>query len=235
MTPKGNIRRGLMGNIAQDVKAVTDLDWQTIIISSGAIGLGEKSKLMKGRKLSRQSYAMIGQDQLIKEWRGPFNKVGLEVGQVLYVNKDLEGKGRWWVIKGLFDFLKIGAIPIVNENDPITTAEIKDLFGFGDNDCLASLVAIAVRAQYLVMLTTVPGVISPFTGTILPSIKAKERKIQSNLRTFSNDSKGSMLSKLKAAKLVALKGGKAIIASYKEKNILSRLLSGEKIGTLVIK
>lgn len=235
MTKGGNIRKKLLEDIARDVKEAIGLGQKVVIVSSGAIGLGKKSKFLAGKELTNQVYSMVGQDQMVREWRIAFNKVGLEVGGALYVNKDLEKKRKGHIIKSLNECLDCGLVPVINENDAITTDEIKDLCGFGDNDRLASLIAIAVKASHLVLLTTVSGVEDPISGKIIPVIKAKERKIQRGLKVRAGDSNGSMISKLKNAKLTARRGVLATIASYKQKGVIAGLLRGERMGTLVVK
>ncbi len=232
VTPGGKIRRDLLKNTAADVARVMKKGWKVIIVSSGAIAFGKNHKLVQGKKLTKQNYAMIGQNKLVGAWQKFFEPLGIPAGQVLYENKSLRGESRESVTEVLMAFLRIG-VPVVNENDGITNEEIRDLFGFGDNDQLAALISKAVKAEKVIFLTTVPGIYDK-AGKIIRVINARERKIQNGLCVKSGDSNGGMPSKLKAGKMAALAGSEAIIASYKEKDILTRLIKGEEIGTKIV-
>lgn len=234
VTPNGQIRKKLLDNIALSVSIIKNHGYRVAIVSSGAIACG---KIITKQALSNQAYASIGQPDLMTHWQRAFAKVGLITAQGLYVNNNLRNKkNQLSITKTLGELLIAGVVPIINENDTVTDAEIKALHGFGDNDQLASILARAKKAEFLFLLTTVDGIICPKTDKIIPHLFAYEYTVEKNLRMWKGDSNGGMPSKVKSAKdfVKEVKGARAIIASYQEPNILFRsIIAKEQIGTVI--
>ncbi|MBU4216656.1 hypothetical protein L6270_00705 [Candidatus Parcubacteria bacterium] len=234
VTPGDRIRKKLLDNIAESVRVIRKYGYRVIIVSSGAISCG---KIITKQALSDRAYAGIGQPSLMMHWQEAFAKVDLVTAQGLYVNNNLhKKKNRQSTTKILSELLMAGIIPIINENDFVTDAETKDLFGFGDNDQLASLIAIAKQAAYLFLLTTVDGVFSPETDLLISELHPYEKKIENSLQTWKGESNGGMISKVKNAKTFvrSVQKSEAIIASFKEANILFRaIIAKENIGTKI--
>jgi len=232
VTPDGCIREELLDRIAEDVFLLQQFDYHTIIVSSGAIACG---KMLTNKLLSKQAYAGIGQPHLMASWEKAFAKVNLLTAQGLYVNSDLCKKESCKsATKTLGEYRRAGIVPILNENDMVTDAEVRDLFGFGDNDQLASLIARAQEAKFLFSLTTVDGVICPKKNTVIPLLSSRERVVESSLQSWKGDSHGGMTSKVHSAKAFvrSVKGSRAFIASYREEDILRRvIIERERIGT----
>jgi len=228
----GHIRKSLLDNVAENVYIAHQLDWRVIIVSSGAIACG---KMITKKELSNQAYAGIGQPELMIHWKKAFAKRHITIAQGLYANKNLERKeNRESATKVLYELLDNEIVPVVNENDLITDAEVRDLCGFGDNDQLASLIARAKNANLLIYLTTVPGVINPYTDRVIPKLSAFEHRIEDSLQSWDGDSNGGMRSKLQSAKAFvrATKNSRAIITSFREKDILCKILIDHKtVGT----
>ena len=142
------------------------------MVSSGAIGLGMARLKMSERPKSLpalQACAAIGQSQLINVWQKAFDTYKYTVAQILLTQDDLSSPDRnSGVSETIEHLLATGAIPIVNENDTVSTEEIK----FGDNDTLSALVSKALNAKLLLILSNVSGLLDPNNGnTVIPTVK----------------------------------------------------------------
>jgi glutamate 5-kinase len=160
---------------------------------------------------------------------------GLVVAQVLLTHDDLQHHERHLNARNtLVTLLKLGVVPVINENDAVSFTEIK----FGDNDKLSALVASLLPADLLVILTTVDGVIenfgkkNPKTISVIETIDSAIEKLAGG--TTSETAVGGMKSKIEAAKIVVRSGIPLVIASGKKKNVLAKVLGGEDEGTLFV-
>ncbi|MBT5690917.1 MAG: glutamate 5-kinase, partial [Opitutae bacterium] len=176
--------------------------YEPLLVSSGAVGLGMGLLGFDQRPADMatlQACAAVGQSQLIEIWQRAFSQHGLKIAQVLLTREDLRSRERHLGVRATLDkLLSHGVVPIINENDTVSNEEIK----FGDNDVLSALVASLVKAERLVILTTVMGLID-FEGSgnlvsvvenITPSIEAMAGG------TRSVTAVGGMISKIEAAK-----------------------------------
>jgi len=214
--------------------------WRVVLVSSGAIGAGI-GKLKLGARPTDlphlQACAAVGQSALMQEYIAAFDEHGIQPAQILLVASDFDDRTRYLnarhTIATLFEY---GCVPIINENDTVSVAEIK----FGDNDHLAALVANLLQAPLLVLLTNVDGLYSADPRTdpsaeLVPTVAEIDRTIGS----FAQETKsalgtGGMPSKLKAAR-VATNGGSAVImANGSRDGILDAVLGGESVGTLFL-
>lgn len=209
---------------------------EVIVVSSGAVGLGMGSLgLSKKPKeiAKKQACAAIGQSRLMQTWQTGFAPHGLTVAQVLLTHDDLRVRTRYLGVKEtLRQLIAYGTIPIINENDTVSAAEIK----FGDNDTLSAMVSSLVEAQHLVILSTAPGLIDmKGTKQILPVVERITPEIEAMAGgTTSETATGGMISKISAAKLATKAGCGVFIASGSEPNILDRLFSGRGPGTFFV-
>ena len=155
----GRLDKKYMDSIARQINELTKTEKQIIIVSSGAIGSGIKElklKTMPRDIPTRQGAAAIGQSILIETWRSVFRKYNLKVAQLLLTYEAFSNRRTYLNLRNSMNILaKYGAIPIINENDPISVHEIESTFG--DNDKLSALVAAKVDAELLVLLTDVNG------------------------------------------------------------------------------
>ncbi|MDD5067240.1 MAG: glutamate 5-kinase [bacterium] len=224
--------------ISKLVDGITGLyrkNYEILLVSSGAIasGIGELGLTKKPRDIpEKQASASVGQISLMSHYHDLFRKKHIRVGQVLLTESDLKDRVRYLNARNTLLTLiaKYKVVPVINENDVVGVEEII----FGDNDVLSALIANLVNADLLVMLTDTDGFYVQKDG---------KKCLLSDVREFSDDladqaggcgdefSTGGMRSKLQAARIVTHAGGCAVIANSKEKNILARILSGEKIGT----
>ena len=160
----------------------------------------------------------------------------LPISQVLLTNADLADVQRNANAKATLDtLLKLGVVPIINENDTVVTDEIK----FGDNDSLAALVTNLVHADLLVILTDQGGLFTADPrqnpdATLLTEALAGDPALEKMAGGAASQlSKGGMLTKVLAAKIAVQTGASTVIASGRESDVLTRLMQGEKIGTLL--
>jgi glutamate 5-kinase len=211
---------------------------EIVLVTSGAVGAGMGALGFEKRPTefpTLSACAAVGQSRLMATYAGLFAKHDLHVAQVLLTHEDLEHHERHLNAREtLVTLLKSGVVPIINENDAVSFAEIK----FGDNDKLSALVASLLPADLLVILTTVDGVIENFSKSNPRTIPTIE-KIDSALEKIAGGTKsetavGGMKSKIEAAKIVVRSGIPLVIASGKKKNVLAKILGGENEGTLFV-
>ncbi|MES2696670.1 MAG: glutamate 5-kinase [Verrucomicrobiota bacterium] len=213
---------------------------EVIVVSSGAVGLGMgRLGLAKKPKevTKKQACAAVGQSLLMETWQRGFDPHGLTVAQVLLTREDLRERSRYLSVKAtLRQLVAYGTIPIINENDTVSAAEINALLKFGDNDTLGAMVAGLVEAQLLIILSTAPGLIDmKGTGEIVPVVERITSEIEAMAGgTTSETATGGMISKISAARLATKSGCGVFIASGSEPDIVQRLLAGDGPGTFFV-
>lgn len=227
-------------HLANQIIAIKRTGRRVALVSSGAVGAGIGQLGLKRRPTdlpSVQAAAAVGQTYLMRAYEEAFKQHGYHAAQMLLTHSDFDSRGRYLnmrnTIHALFDFQ---AVPIINENDTVSVAEIK----FGDNDQLAAMVANLIHAEILVILSSVDGLCIPLPdgsgfGAPLPLIT----RIDDDALGLVNDSRsslgtGGMKSKLASTRLVTHSGGSVIIASGKRAEPLTRILDCEPIGTLIL-
>lgn len=210
---------------------------EVLMVSSGAIAegmqrLGWSKRPQEIHQL--QAAAAVGQMGLVQVYESCFAQFNLRSAQVLLTNADLAHTERNANAKGTLDtLLKLGVVPIINENDTVVTDEIK----FGDNDSLAALVTNLVQADLLVILTDQGGLYTADPrqnsgATLVSDAKAGDPDLEKMAGDAASElSKGGMLTKVLAAKIAGQSGAITVIASGRESEVLTGLLTGEKIGT----
>ncbi len=232
----GRLDAGYVGEVARQVAALRQRRIGVTIVSSGAVGAGLRELNLPKRPtdLARlQAVAAVGQRRLMDVWADAFEPFKLPVAQILLTREDIDDRTRFLNLRNTIHAAhELGAIPIVNENDTISTSEIVKIT-FGDNDILASLVASALRADLLVLLTIVNGVLDA-GGNTVPLVENLEQARELVRTEKSAVGKGGMNSKFEAAKTVTDAGEVLIVANGREPNVLPRLLAGEALGTLFV-
>mgnify|MGYP002632803261 CR=1 FL=1 len=223
--------------VCEEVAALRSLGTEVILVSSGAVGLGMGRLGLKRRPNNvtrKQACAAVGQSLLVQTWQEGFTPHGLTVAQVLLTHEDLRSRERHLGVKATLEALiAYGTVPVINENDTVSAAEIQALINFGDNDMLSALVASLVHAEYLIILSTAPGLIDYQNGgKIVPLVEKITREIEALAGgTKSETAVGGMVSKIAAAKLAGRAGCGVFIANGKEPDVIARLLAGQGPGT----
>lgn len=232
----GQLNEPRLAALAAQITALRAQGSEVIVVSSGAVGLGMgRLKLEKKPKVisKKQACAAVGQSLLMQTWQRAFDPHQLTVAQVLLTHEDLRVRDRHLGVKEtLGQLVAYGTIPVINENDTVSAAEIK----VGDNDTLSAMVASLVEADYLVILSTAPGLIDmKGTGKILPVVEKITPAIEAMAGgTTSETATGGMITKITAAKLATRSGCGVFIASGAEPDILPRLFSGRGPGTFFV-
>ncbi len=226
--------------LARQIAAVKAQGVQTLLVSSGAVMAGME-KLERTQRLRsiplKQAAAAIGQSALMATYEEAFAPYGIKVAQVLITQEDVRDRVRYLNARNtLFTLLSLGVLPVVNENDTVAVEEIK----FGDNDILSALVASLVDADLLVMLTDQEGLYTADPRTdpgarlipVLSSPFPPDVFWAGPTRTVVGI--GGMASKVEAARLATASHVPAIVANGLASDILTRLFTGESLGTLFL-
>ena len=209
------------------------------LVTSGAVGLGCVALEMVQRPsevVALQAAAAVGQGQLMALYQDAFAVRGLAVAQVLLTRGDLASRRRYQnACRTLEQLLAWGVVPVVNENDTLATDELR----FGDNDTLSALVAVAIGADELVLLTDVDRLYSgdPRTDADARPIEevgslAELDSLQSVASGGGQWGTGGMTTKLTAARIATSSGIRVRLADGRDPAVLDDLLAGERVGTV---
>jgi glutamate 5-kinase len=228
----GRVRRSLVAARAAEVGELVRSGEAVCIVSSGAIALG-LPRLGLARRPSDtsrlQAASAVGQSRLQAAWDSTLRTAGLEAAQILLSAPDLAERASYVNVRNVFDtLLKLGVVPVVNENDATATDEIT----FGDNDALAAQVAVLTRARLLVLLTEVDGVYATHPAVPGAQLVADgAAAADAVLGKGSMLGRGGMASKIAAARLAAAAGIPSVIASGSGRDVLAPIVAGERRGT----
>ena len=228
----GTVHRDWLKALAEDVAACRKRGQEVIMVSSGAIAIGRRRLgLAPGRlKLEdNQAAAAAGMVRLAHAYEEVLGDFDITVGQVLLTLDDTENRRRYINARNTLDaLLKLGAVPLINENDTVATDEIR----FGDNDRLAARVAAMISADTLVLLSDIDGLYTadPRTdaaASIVPEVTEITPEIEAMAGEAPvGDSKGGMITKLAAAKVCLTNGCRMVIMDGNEPHPLKRLQDG---------
>ncbi len=226
---KGKFKKRWVISLIKDIKKF-GTGKKFVIVSSGAIALGQKYLKIKKKKLKlemSQAIAAVGQIQLAGEFQKLFEKYKLKSGQILISPDDTEQRKRALNVRSTFENLfELNAIPIVNENDTTATSEIK----YGDNDRLAARVAQIVGADTLIILSDVDGLYDK-TKKIVKSVNMINEDIYSMISESKNAyGSGGISTKLDAAKICMNCGCHMFLANGRKDNPIKEMLA-DKVYT----
>jgi len=231
------IDAGSIEKFVDEVSMLKKKGIEVLIVTSGAIATGLKN-LDIGKKPNDlamlQAAASAGQVELMNLYGGFFSKRGIKIGQILLTHEDTTRRKQYLNIKNTIEtLLRLGIVPVINENDCVAVDEIK----FGDNDQLAAMVAVLTEADMLIILTDIEGVYDKDPRVY------KDAKLISHIDKIDGDIEeaaggigstygiGGMESKIKAAKICSFSGIKMVIAGSRTGNVLDKIISGEGTGT----
>jgi len=216
---------------------------EVLIVTSGAVGLGRDALGYATTPIElseRQACAAVGQSRLMGLYREGFDQLSVPCGQVLLTQGDFDDRLRCLNLRAtLLTLLRRGVVPVINENDAVSTEELAFIEGesrpvFGDNDKLSALVAAELGADLLVLLTDVEGIYArdPRTDPDAPLIHTvrPDASIEAS-GPLTAASRGGMRSKLESAQIAARSGCHAIIASGRRIGALAAVLAGEEVGS----
>lgn len=226
------LKREWLNSLCSDVHALREAGCEVLLVSSGAIALGRTQLGLPKRVLKleeSQAAAATGQILLARAYSEALGEFKYQAGQVLLTLGDTEERRRYINARETIStLLRLGAVPIVNENDTVATSEIR----YGDNDRLAARVATMISADLLILLSDIDGFYSGIPGKDADA-KRFERvaEITPEIEAMAGDagtelSKGGMVTKLEAAKIATAAGTSMVIASGKELHPLKALFEG---------
>jgi len=230
VTPDGQARRGWLASLVADIAVRVAAGQQLVIVSSGAIALGARRLgLPKGGRASledAQAAAATGQIALSSIWAELLGGHALTAAQLLVTLDDLEDRRRYLNVSAtLGRLLKLGVVPVVNENDSVATEEIR----FGDNDRLAARVGAAARANGVVLLSDIDGLYDSNPhgnphARLIPHVAQIDANVMAMADTRSSSGMGSggMVSKIEAARIATAAGANLAIATGRIDHPLAR-------------
>jgi glutamate 5-kinase len=235
----GTLKREWLQSLVADVAEMKAARKDVLLVSSGAVALGRKTlKLRPGplRLEESQAAAAVGQVRLAQAYVDAFHALGLEAAQILLTLEDSEERRRYLNAREtLRTLLALGAVPVINENDTVATAEIR----FGDNDRLAARVAGMTEADCLILLSDIDGLYTANPqrdpdARHIPEVRAITAEIEAMAEgPASSLSRGGMESKIVAAKIATAAGASVIIAKGDELHPLRALEAGAKTTLFV--
>ncbi len=239
LTRDGKLRTRKFGDLARQITALHKRGHEVVLVSSGAIAIGSHQLGwdQPGKTIPQmQAAAAVGQIGLLELYQRRFAALGRQVAQVLLTRVGLEDRERFLNARHtLLELLRLGVVPIVNENDTVATEEIR----FGDNDNLSATLVNLIAAELLIVLTDVDGlyVEPPVKGRPKPALHDVVEKITPEIERSAQGSdnafgRGGMITKLDAAQTAARSGATTILCNGGTKDILVRVLEGERLGTL---
>ncbi|MHC4072807.1 MAG: glutamate 5-kinase [Planctomycetota bacterium] len=241
LTKGAAVDAGYVRRVAGQVNSLLKDGRQVVIISSGAIGMGvgQLSGLVGGARniKMRQACAAIGQPLLMAEYRKSFLRYGVTVAQVLLTAEVLNHRKTYLNLRNSIEtLLKLSVVPILNENDSVSTDEIGS--AFGDNDKLSALVASKIDADLLIMLSDIDAFYDKNPRKFadarpIPTVFEITDDIVRNAGgKGSRYSTGGMKTKIEAAKIASNAGCRIVLADGRLKNVIGRIIAGEEIGTI---
>lgn len=236
--PNGKANLYQMECLVRQLVDLSNQGKEVILVSSGAVGAGAGKLGLLGRLKNiplKQAVAAVGQGVLMHMYEKIFAEYGLTVGQVLLTKEDFADRRRFLNARNaLHAMLRLGVIPIINENDTVAVDEIK----LGDNDNLSALVASLVDAEILFLLSDVNGLYTADPrkdpeAKILHDITEINSEVE-NLAAGAGSKLGTggMTTKLQAARIAMHSGVVTVIANSADRNIIRRIMSGEVVGTV---
>ena len=230
-----------LAKIERLVRVISDMKGQgkeVILVSSGAIAVGRQAlghRSRPGSLAQKQAYAAVGQARLMMIYQKLFMEYNQTASQILMTKNTLVNEGNRENARNTFEMLlSMGAIPIVNENDTVSTYEIQ----FGDNDTLSAIVSALVQADLLILLSDIDGLFTddpnrnPDARFIEYVDRVDERFQRMAKGSASDVGTGGMSTKLGAARLATSAGADMIIANGADMGIIHRIMDGERIGTM---
>ncbi len=239
ISSSGTVLQERLESIVADIVELKRAGYDVLLVTSGAVGIGAGEISLGGKVkgvVMRQTCASIGQPILMAYYRNAFSKHGVVCSQILVTNNELNDRITYVnLMNSVNSLLEHGVIPVFNENDTVSTEEVGT--AVGDNDRLSAYIAAKVDAQLLVLLTDIEGLYTedpkknPDAELLHEVSEITPEILASAGSAGSVHSTGGMKTKLLAARIASYGGCSTLIASGYEKGILTRLLSGEDVGT----
>jgi glutamate 5-kinase len=249
MRDDGRLALSQLYGIAESVARLRQQGRDVLMVSSGAVGLGMERIGMPTRptELSQiQACAAIGQSRLMAIYDDAFDKLGCRTAQVLLTEDDFRDPQRYSNLRStLASLLALSVIPVINENDTVSTAELDHPADsaerervFGDNDKLSALVMTHIEADLLLLLSDVDGLYTTDPSSngaeLIPQVMSISDEVRGFAQGKNGRGRGGMATKLEAARIATEANGMAVIANGRLPNVIERVCAGENVGTLFV-
>ncbi len=246
MRADGKVALGLLCGLVEQIAALRAQGVEVLVVSSGSIGLGVERLGLAERPTALeqiQACAAVGQSRLMALYDDAFDRLGCRIAQVLLTEDDFRDPLRHNNLRAtLRALLSLGVIPIVNENDTVSTMELDRPAAlepreriFGDNDKLSALLMKHIDADLLVLLSDVDGLYdrnpADAGAQLLPEVVCIDDKILALAHGGNGRGRGGMASKLESARIALEAGKPVIIANGRTPQVLERIVAGEAVGT----
>ncbi len=245
---EGDISLSRIYSFVEDIAKLHKSGKEVIIVTSGAVGLGAKKVGVDPSQntVIKQACAAIGQGQLMCIYEHGFDKYSINTAQILLTEEDFDQRVKYLSLSNVLnELLNLNVIPIINQNDTVSTEELEESihdvfeFCFSDNDKLSALVASKLDAQLLVILSDIDGLYNDNPkenpeAKIIPIVETITDEIKNYGQNASKGGRGGMKTKLEAAEVVTRSGGHVIIANGKTPQIISKVFGNSKTGTVFI-
>ena len=257
--PQGELSLERVEPIVRSIAALHASGRQVVLVSSGAVGLGRGWLGLHPSRLkdmaTKQACASVGQSLLMEAYKRLFGAHEVKIAQVLLTEEDFSNWQRYSNLRRTMEkLIGFDVVPIVNENDTVSTAELETLgdsprsIAFSDNDRLAALVMSGMEADALILLTNVDGLLDTRSSSntrhkrggegnrpeVIPLISQLTPELRVLARGPSQSGRGGMVTKLEAAEIAMKCGGVAVIANGSRADTLPRIFAGESEGTVFL-
>ncbi len=233
---QGHLHRPRMNRFVRELSSIQKSGVEVVLVTSGAIaaGMNELGWSRRPQELAKkQAAAAVGQPRLMETYRQLFRRRGVRVAQVLLTREDFENASRRFNAQAtLLTLLRERVVPIINENDSVVVEEIR----MGDNDALAARVAVKLKADLLILLTDVDGLMTRPPRAGKGKLISRVERVSPHVEALAQGAgtergSGGMQTKIRAAKYATSHGVAMAIASGKKEGILKRLVARQPAGT----
>lgn len=234
---KGNVNVPMIDRLVGAIKSLKENGTEVCLVSSGAIAVGLKKMKLKRKPTAtnkKQALAAIGQMELMQVYEQAFDRVGIKCAQILLTHDDFGSRTRENNLKATFNALfEMGAVPVVNENDATSTAEIK----VGDNDTLSAMTSLVIESELLILVSDVEGLYTAnpnvdASAKLITKVDKIDQSIYEMAKSPAGEfGTGGMATKIKAAQIATSAGIGLVITSASKVDQLLGIAQGQSIGT----
>lgn len=244
---EGEVAVSRIYSFIEDISKLVKDGKEVIIVTSGAVGLGKKKLNLDSTEGDgvKQACAAVGQSRLMSYYEAGFANYNTSVAQILLTEDDFSTRHRYLSLRTTLNkLLEFGVVPIINQNDTVSTIELDDILAgmqvsFSDNDKLSALVSSELDADLLILLSDIDGLYTANpkenkNAQFIKEVKCVNNEILELGSGASDGGRGGMKTKLEAAKLVTRFGGKVLIANGKIPYVINKIFNAEDLGTMFI-
>ena len=244
---EGEVAVSRIYSFIEDISKLVKDGKEVIIVTSGAVGLGKKKLDLESTEGDgvKQACAAVGQSRLMSYYEAGFANYNISVAQILLTEDDFSTRHRYLSLRTTLNkLLEFGVVPIINQNDTVSTIELDDILAgmqvsFSDNDKLSALVSSELDADLLILLSDIDGLYTANpkedkNAQFINEVKCVNNEILELGSGASDGGRGGMKTKLEAAKLVTRFGGKVLIANGKIPYVINKIFNAEDLGTMFI-